>query len=110
MHLERISTFVKVVEEGSFTGAAKSLSLPKSSVSRAVSLLEEELGARLLRRTTRSVALTEAGSAFYELAARGLGAIAEAREAVVDLESRIKGRIRMTASVDIGTWLLAPML
>jgi DNA-binding transcriptional LysR family regulator len=107
--LHRVAIFVKVVEEGGFTAAAKVLGLPKSSVSRAVSLLEEELGARLLRRTTRSVAPTEAGAAFYERAARGLAEIDEAREAVVDLEAEIRGPVRITTSVDAGV-MLSPMI
>jgi DNA-binding transcriptional LysR family regulator len=108
--LQRVAVFAKVVEEGGFTAAARALGLPKSSVSRAVALLEEEIGARLLRRSTRSVALTEAGAAFYERASRGLAAIAEAREAVVDLEAEIRGPIRITAAVDSGAWILAPIV
>ena len=110
MDLHRVAIFVKVVEEGGFTAAAKALGLPKSSVSRAVSLLEAELGARLLRRTTRSVAPTEAGSAFYERASRGLAEIDEAREAVVDLEAEIRGPIRITTSVDAGVSMLSPIV
>ena len=59
--LNRIATFVRVVEAGSFTGAAARLGVPKSSVSRGVAHLEEELGARLLQRTTRKLMLTDAG-------------------------------------------------
>ena len=109
LDLHRVAVFVKVVEEGGFTAAAKVLGLPKSSVSRAVSLLEEELGARLLRRTTRSVAPTEAGAAFYERASRGLAEIDEAREAVVDLEAEIRGPVRITTSVDAGV-MLSPFI
>jgi DNA-binding transcriptional LysR family regulator len=108
--LNRVSIFVSVVDEGGFTAAARSLGLPKSSVSRAVSLLEAELGARLLRRSTRAVALTEEGRAFYERASRGLAALAEAREAVVDLEAHLRGTIRITTAVDIGVWMLAPIV
>lgn len=108
--LSRVAIFVKVVEHGGFTAAARAIGLPKSSVSRAVKLLEEELGARLLRRSTRSIGLTEAGAAFYERAARGLSAIDEAREAVVELESEVRGPVRLTAPVDAGVWMLAPIL
>lgn len=110
MDLNRVAIFVSVVEHGGFTAAAKALSLPKSSVSRAVALLEQELGARLLRRSTRSIALTEAGRAFHERAADGLASVEEAREAVADLESEIRGSIRVTAAVDGGVWLLAPLI
>lgn len=110
MDLHRAAIFVKVVDEGGFTAAARALELPKSSVSRAVSLLEAELGAQLLRRSTRSMSLTEAGAAFYERASRGLSMLNEAREAVVELESHLRGAVRITAPVDTGVWMLAPIV
>src|SRR5699024_12064584 len=58
--------FVKVVEHGSFVAAARSLQLPKTTVSRKVQELEARLGAQLLHRTTRKLGLTEAGSVYYE--------------------------------------------
>jgi DNA-binding transcriptional LysR family regulator len=110
MDLNRVAIFIRVVEARGFTAAARALGLPKSSVSRAVALLEDELGTQLLRRSTRAVTLTEAGSAFYERAARGLEAVAEAREAMVELEREVRGPIRVTAPVDAGAWLLAPLV
>ena len=109
MDLNRVAIFIRVVEARGFTAAARALGLPKSSVSRAVALLEDELGTQLLRRSTRAVTLTEAGSAFYERAARGLEAVAEAREAMVELERQVRGPIRITAPVDAGAWLLGPL-
>lgn len=108
--LNRVAIFLKVVEEGGFTKAAKALGLPKSSVSRSVALLEQELRARLLRRTSRSVATTEAGAAFYERASRGMALLAEAREAVVELDAELRGPIRITTSADMGVWRLAPVV
>lgn len=110
LDLNRVAVFLKVVDEGGITAAARALSLPKSSVSRAVSLLEEELGARLLRRASRSVAPSEAGAAFYERATRGMSLLSEAREAVVDLDAQLRGPIRVTAAVDVGVWVLAPLI
>ncbi len=110
MDLNRIAIFVRVVDERGFTAAARTLELPKSSVSRSVALLEEALGARLLHRTTRSVRLTEAGTAFYELASRGLAGIAEAAAVVADLQSVVRGTIRITAPVDAGVALLQPVI
>lgn len=110
MDLDRVAVFVRVVDERGFTAAARALGLPKSSVSRSIALLEHELGARLLLRSTRSVALTEAGSAFYERVSRGLAAIDEAREAVVELESALRGPVRVTAPVDAGYAMLAPLV
>ena len=59
--LRRVSVFVRVVEAGSFSAAAKRLGLPTSSVSRSVAGLEDELGVRLLHRTTRKLTVTDAG-------------------------------------------------
>jgi DNA-binding transcriptional LysR family regulator len=70
MDLNRVAVFVRVVETESFTAAAAALGLPKSSVSRAVSRLEDDLGVRLLQRTTRKLSLTDAGRTYYEHCAR----------------------------------------
>ncbi len=110
MDLNRTAIFVRVVEQGGFTAAAKLMSLPKSSVSRAVSLLEEELGVRLLQRSTRNVRLTDAGSAFYERASRGIAGVEEAAAAVADMHGALRGTIRITAPADAGTWLLEPAI
>ena len=110
MDLNRVAVFVRVVEEGGFSAAARALRLPKSSVSRAVALLEEELGARLLQRSTRKVHLTEAGTAFYDRASRGLAGVEEAGAAVADLQGSLRGPIRVTAPVDAGVWLIAPVI
>lgn len=64
--LNRIGVFVRVVEFGSFTAAARALSAPTSSVSRAVASLEQELGVRLLHRTTRKLSLSDIGQHFFE--------------------------------------------
>jgi len=108
--LNRVGIFLKVVDEGGFTKAAKALGLPKSSVSRSVALLEQELRARLLRRTSRSVAPTEAGLAFYEKAARGMALLGEAREAVSELDAELRGPIRITTAADLAVWRLAPVV
>jgi DNA-binding transcriptional LysR family regulator len=110
MDLNRAAVFVRVVDEGGFTAAGRALRLPKSSVSRSVALLEEELGARLLQRSTRKLRLTEAGSAFYERASRGLAGVQEAAAAVADLQGLLRGPIKITAPSDAGVWLLAPLV
>jgi len=106
----RVSVFVKVVEDGGFTAAARSLRLPKSSVSRSVALLEKELGARLLQRSTRKVELTDAGRTFYDQAARAMTGVEEAALAVAELQQSPTGLIRFTAPLDAGIALLAPIL
>ncbi|AKT41018.1 LysR family transcriptional regulator [Chondromyces crocatus] len=108
MDLNRIAIFVRVVDERGFTAAARALGLPKSSVSRAVSLLEEDLKVRLLQRSARNISLTDAGATFYERASRGLGVMQEAIAVASDAEAALRGTIRITAPVDLGVWMLAP--
>src|SRR5262245_51520149 len=100
--LNRISTFVRVVEAGSFTAAAAALRLPTSSVSRAVARLEDELGARLLNRTTRKLSLTDAGRVFHERMQAVVSETEEATRAVAGFASAPRGVVRLTAPPDIG--------
>ena len=102
--------FAKVVEHGSFIGAAKSLRLPKTTVSRKVQELEARLGALLLHRTTRKLGLTEAGSVYYEHTQRISSALAEAESAVGQLQSGPRGWLRFTAPYSIGIDKIAPLL
>jgi DNA-binding transcriptional LysR family regulator len=110
MDLNRVAAFVRVVLDGSFTSAAQTLGLPKSSISRSVAQLEQDLGIRLLHRTTRQLHLTDAGAAFYERVSRALGDIDEARTAASDTQREPSGAVRVTAPVDLGLWVLAPMV
>ncbi len=102
--------FVKVVEHGSFVGAAKTLRLPKTTVSRKVQELEARLGAQLLHRTTRKLGLTEAGNVYYEHCQRISHALAEAESAVGQLQSGPRGWLRFTAPYAIGITWIAPLL
>jgi DNA-binding transcriptional LysR family regulator len=95
--MQDMFTFVKVVEEGSFTSAAKALGMPKSTVSRQVARLEDRLGVRLLHRTTRSLRLSDAGQAYYERARRIVSDIKEAEEAVSSLQATPRGTLRISA-------------
>jgi DNA-binding transcriptional LysR family regulator len=107
MDLNRVAAFARVVHDGSFTAAAKALGVPKSSVSRSVAQLEEDLGTRLLHRTTRKLHLTEAGTTFYERVARALSDIDEATNVAADAQAEPRGLVRVTAPLDIGLWALA---
>jgi DNA-binding transcriptional LysR family regulator len=110
MDLNLVTAFVRVVEQQSFTGAAKALNLPKSSVSRRVTELEEELGVQLLHRTTRKLALTEAGRSYYEQAERALSELHAAAESAAGMDTEARGIVRVTAPVDIGVMGLADIL
>lgn len=99
--LENVRVFVRVVETGSFTAAAKALGLPKSSVSRRVGTLEETLGARLLNRTTRKLSMTDAGALYFARASRALGDLDEAAAAVDELQREPRGLLRITLPPDL---------
>jgi DNA-binding transcriptional LysR family regulator len=109
LDLNQVSAFVRVMEAGSFTAAARTLGLPKSSVSRRVSALERTLRVRLLQRGTRQLVLTEAGRLYFERARAALGGLAEASAAVVDMSQEIAGPIRLTTGGD-NTGLIARLL
>lgn len=102
--------FVRVVEQGSLTAAARVLGLPKTTVSRRLRQLEDQLGARLLNRTTRRLALTEAGTIYYERGKRIAAELEEAENAVHQLEGSPRGWLRVTAPYSLGVVMLAPLL
>ena len=110
MDLNDIVVFTKVVETKSFTGAADVLGLPKSTVSRKLAQLEERLGVRLVQRTTRKLALTEIGEAYYERCARIVADIHAAEQLVTDMQATPRGRLRITASVDFSTRFLGEIV
>src|SRR5437899_5958275 len=101
MDLNRTTTFVRVVEAGGFTRAAEAIGLPPSSVSRSVAKLERELGVTLLERTTRKVALTEAGKAFFERAREALAGLEEANSLALDAAREIHGAVRVAVPVEL---------
>ena len=110
MDLDLIRIFVKVVQHGSFSRAAHSLLLPKSTVSKAVSRLERETGTKLLVRTTRSLSLTDAGRTFFEASLRPVQQLEDAQKSLHGHDSRLTGLVRITAPEDIGGHVLAPVI
>jgi len=105
--LEAIGTFVAVVKEGSFTGAARVLRIPRSTVSQRVARLEGLLKVRLLERTTRVVRPTNAGTAYYQRCAQILVDVEEASSVVRDLESEPRGLLRVATRPLVGQTFLA---
>ncbi len=108
LNLMRI--FAEVVEAGSFSGAARQLSVSRSAISKAVANLERSLGARLLNRSTRHLSLTEVGAAFAEHCRRIKQESEAARQVVDSLNSSPRGTLRVAASVAFGTLHIAPAL
>ena len=109
-NLAGMAIFAHVVEARSFSAAARRLGLSKSMVSKEVTKLEHNLGARLLNRTTRKLSLTEIGAAFYESCARILQEAREAELLVGRLHAEPRGVLRLTAPVAFGTLHVAPAL
>src|SRR5437899_1763512 len=105
----RIRTFIKVVEAGSFSAAARDVS-STSSVARQVNALEDELGVRLLQRSTRSLALTDAGRRFYERVTSIATDLNHAKAEVKSLHDDVKGRLRVQLRVATGTTVVVPAL
>lgn len=108
--LTGIQAFVAVVRAGSFVGAATTLDLTTSAVSRSVARLERALGVRLLQRTTRKVVLTDEGRAYHEQCALLLDAFAQANESVGSKRATPSGRLRVDAPTSLGKSVLIPAL
>jgi DNA-binding transcriptional LysR family regulator len=105
-----ILAFTRVVESESYTKAARRLGISKSMVSRRVARLETKLGTRLLVRSTRGLAPTEAGRVFAERAARALAELEEAEAAAGEGEREPSGALRLAAPLSFGTLHLGPAL
>lgn len=106
MDIDGISVFVKVVESGSFSGAAKLLGMPKTTVSAKVANLEKRLGVSLIQRTTRRLYVTEAGQNYFRHCAAAIKEIELGESSLIASRDRPSGTIRITAPIDIGHSLL----
>ncbi|MBX9462177.1 MAG: LysR family transcriptional regulator [Aquamicrobium sp.] len=109
MDIDDLRTFVEVADAGGVSAAARRLGVSKSIVSRRLFRLEAELGAQLLARTTRGAALTEAGAAFRDHAARVAAEIDAARE-IIQPTGDLAGRLRVAMPLTFGPTHLAPVL
>lgn len=105
-----INEFVCVVETESFTAAAKRLEVSVAHISRQVNQLEDRLGAKLLYRTTRKLRLTEVGEVYYQHARKILDDMQAAERAVMEMEGKPTGKLRITAPVYYGEYFLAPLV
>ena len=103
-----IGIFVKAAESGSFAGAARSLGMTPSAVSKAVSRLETRLGVQLFRRSTRAVDLTDDGRAFFDRVSAGLAEIQTAEAFLMQRREEPMGRLRVSAPVVFAHRVLAP--
>lgn len=108
--IELFRIFARVVESGSFTKAATTLGQPRSSISAAIQTLEGRVGARLLSRTTRKVAPTQDGHAFYERCLRAIADVEEIENLFRNDTVLPSGRIRFDVPGRVGRLILAPAL
>ena len=108
--LRALRYFSKVVETGSFTKAASLFSVPPSSLSRRVADLEKNLGATLLKRSTRVVKVTEIGQTYYEQVQQVLHQLEQSNEAVRSYQTKPMGTLRISCLVGFGNRILLPLL
>jgi DNA-binding transcriptional LysR family regulator len=106
MELDGIAIFVKVVQAGSFSAAARLLGVPNTTVSAKVARLEKRLGVTLIHRTTRKLNVTPAGRAYFERCVRGLEEIESAETEITLSAAEPRGLLRITAPGDVAHGVL----
>ncbi|MBN3753766.1 LysR family transcriptional regulator [Paraburkholderia sp. Tr-20389] len=107
---EAMSVYVRVVEAGSLSAAARAIPMSLTSVSRHIAALEEQFSAQLLRRTTRNLAMTDEGRILYDRAKSILGDVDELGSALSAGRGKLSGRLRIAAPNLLGRLLIAPLL
>ncbi|MGJ0481984.1 LysR substrate-binding domain-containing protein [Pantoea agglomerans] len=105
-----IPFFIAVVEAGSFSGAAKKLFVTKSAISKRISQFEDELGVRLLNRTTRKLSLTEAGLKYYEYVRAASLLAKEGEDAISKMQDQAQGLLRLTVPMVFGRLHISPLI
>lgn len=108
--LTSLAIFKRVAECGSFSDTARETGLSQSTISKHVAALEDQLGVRLLNRSTRRSHLTEAGQRFYETCARIVGALDEAMSDIGHLQSGPTGTLRLSVPATFGQLQIMPII
>jgi DNA-binding transcriptional LysR family regulator len=108
--LNRLLYFNCVVDTGSISAASRIFDVQPSSISRQLTVLEDELGIRLLNKTTRSTGLTEAGYKYYEYSQRIVAEFDAAKKAVNDLQEKPKGKLKISMTVGFGESVILPLM
>jgi DNA-binding transcriptional LysR family regulator len=110
MNTADLETLMVVIRLGSFAAAARELHVDPSSVSRTVAALESELGTRLFQRSTRKLAMTEAGGLFAQRVGPLLEELEQVRHAATDSATQMRGTLRVTSSNAFGMQRIVPLL
>ena len=108
--LNRLLYFNSVVETGSISQTSRVFDVQPSSISRQLAVLEQELGVRLLNKTTRNTGLTEAGHKYYEYSQRIVSEFDEAKRVVNDLQEVPKGKLNISMTVGFGESVVLPLV
>ena len=108
--LDDLALLVTIADQGSFTAAARTLGLPKSTVSRRLADLELLLRTSLFRRSTRALSLTDEGRRIYDMAKPSIAAADNAARAIAERERLVAGRVSLTTTAALGQYLIAPHL
>jgi len=108
--LTSMRTFCGVAKEGSFSTASRLLGVSTAMVSKHIKRLEDDLGVRLLNRSTRHCSLTEAGAEYYNRCQRLLGYLEEAEASVKNLSEEVRGTLKLSAPSTFGTQYLVPAI
>ena len=109
-NLTDMEIFARVVSSGSMSAAGREMSLSPAVVSKRIRRLEEKLGTRLLQRTTRQIAMTEAGQGFYERVIAILASVEEAESFVSRGSAKARGNLRVAVPTSFGRLHIAPHL
>ena len=109
-NLKGISSFVKAVEEGSIAAGARRLGISAAAASQNIARLEQQLGVRLLIRTTRSLALTESGQLYYQRVQSVMEELDDAQAELHELAGEPRGKLRIASSAAFGRNVLAPLV
>ncbi len=110
LDLGDLMVFTKVVETESLTKAGQLLGLPKSTVSRRLSRLEEHLGVQLLHRTTRSVTVTQDGATFFDYCLRSIGVLRDGERALQQEKASPRGVVKIALPYVLGQSLIGPLI
>ncbi len=105
--VSRVGIFIEVVKHESFSGAARALGMTGPAISKQVQSLEEQLGVRLLNRTTRHVSLTEEGALYFDRARQALEDLDEAEQQIQELKECPTGKLKINAPMSFGTQYLS---